>query len=37
MVLQDAPEKTAQILLDFWRRNERINLPFKGIKKVGES
>lgn len=34
---EDAPEKTARILVDFWRRNERINLPLKGVKKVGES
>ncbi|SPO34911.1 related to Protein phosphatase methylesterase 1 [Pseudozyma flocculosa] len=34
---EDAPDKTASILVDFWRRNERIKLPLKGIKKVGEA
>jgi protein phosphatase methylesterase 1 len=34
---EDAPDRTAKILLDFWRRNERINLPLKHIKKVGEA
>ncbi|TKY90043.1 hypothetical protein EX895_000041 [Sporisorium graminicola] len=33
---EDAPERTARILFDFWRRNERIHLPLKNIKKVGE-
>ena len=33
---EDAPDRTARILVDFWRRNERINLPMKHIKKVGE-
>ncbi|SPO20603.1 related to Protein phosphatase methylesterase 1 [Ustilago trichophora] len=33
---EDAPDRTARILIDFWRRNERINLPLKHIKKVGE-
>ena len=33
---EDAPDRTAKILIDFWRRNERINLPLKHIKKVGE-
>lgn len=32
--VQDDPTQLAQILLDFWRRNDRI-LP-KGIKKVGD-
>ncbi|KAJ1030642.1 hypothetical protein NDA18_001881 [Ustilago nuda] len=33
---EDAPERTAKVLVDFWRRNERLNLPVR-IKKVGES
>lgn len=33
---EDAPDRTARVLIDFWRRNERINLPLKHIKKVGE-
>ncbi|CBQ67402.1 related to Protein phosphatase methylesterase 1 [Sporisorium reilianum SRZ2] len=33
---EDAPDRTARILIDFWRRNERIHLPLKNIKKVGE-
>ncbi|KAJ6611157.1 protein phosphatase methylesterase [Mycena sp. CBHHK59/15] len=35
MLHEDDPTHVAEILLDFWRRNDRI-LPFKGIKKVGE-
>lgn len=34
---EDAPDRTARILVDFWRRNERIHLPLKHIKKVGEA
>jgi len=34
MLHEDNPEKVAKILVDFWKRNERIILP--GIKKVGE-
>ncbi|GAC93985.1 hypothetical protein PHSY_001554 [Pseudozyma hubeiensis SY62] len=34
---EDAPERTARILMDFWRRNERVHLPLKHIKKVGEA
>ncbi|KAF8338310.1 protein phosphatase methylesterase [Cantharellus anzutake] len=34
MLHEDNPEKVSQILVDFWKRNERITLP--GIKKVGE-
>lgn len=33
---QDAPERAARILVDFWKRNERVQLPFKRFKKVGE-
>ncbi|SNX81326.1 related to Protein phosphatase methylesterase 1 [Melanopsichium pennsylvanicum] len=34
---EDAPDRTAKILIDFWRRNERIiNLPVK-VKKVGDA
>uniref|UniRef100_V5F069 Protein phosphatase methylesterase 1 n=2 Tax=Kalmanozyma brasiliensis (strain GHG001) TaxID=1365824 RepID=V5F069_KALBG len=33
---EDAPQRTAQILLDFWRRNERISLLVR-VKKVGEA
>lgn len=32
--LQDDPPKLAEILVDFWRRNERVVVP--GVKKVGE-
>ncbi|PWN49458.1 protein phosphatase methylesterase [Violaceomyces palustris] len=31
---EDAPERTAKILVDFWRRNDSISIG--GIKKVGE-
>ncbi|KAJ9477169.1 Protein phosphatase methylesterase 1 [Pseudozyma hubeiensis] len=34
---EDAPDRTAKILMDFWRRNERVHLPLKHIKKVGEA
>ncbi|KAM0790177.1 hypothetical protein ACM66B_005496 [Microbotryomycetes sp. NB124-2] len=34
-VQEDAPEKTADLLLKFWRRNDRIDV-LKGVKKVGE-
>ncbi|PWZ03056.1 alpha/beta-hydrolase [Testicularia cyperi] len=33
---EDAPDRTARILVDFWRRNERVQIPSKLIKKVGE-
>lgn len=33
---EDAPDRTARLLIDFWRRNERIPLNLKNIKKVGE-
>ncbi|KAK4046685.1 Protein phosphatase methylesterase 1 [Microbotryomycetes sp. JL201] len=34
-VQEDAPEKTADLLLKFWRRNDRTDV-LKGVKKVGE-
>lgn len=34
MCLQDDPPKLAEVLVDFWRRNERVVVP--GVKKVGE-
>ncbi|CDZ98802.1 Predicted acetyltransferases and hydrolases with the alpha/beta hydrolase fold [Phaffia rhodozyma] len=34
-IQQDDPERLAEVLVDFWRRNEGVNL--KGIKKVGET
>jgi len=34
MIHEDDPEKLAQILVDFWRRNERVVI---GVKKVGEA
>ncbi|KAK4048154.1 Protein phosphatase methylesterase 1 [Microbotryomycetes sp. JL221] len=34
-VQEDAPDKTADVLLSFWRRNDR-NDVLKGVKKVGE-
>ena len=32
-VIQDSPERLAEILVEFWRRNERVVV---GVKKVGE-
>jgi hypothetical protein len=32
---QDAPEKTAQTLLDFWRRNQAALLPVR-VHRVGQ-
>ncbi|KAJ7107063.1 Alpha/Beta hydrolase protein [Mycena epipterygia] len=37
MLHEDDPTHVAEILLDFWRRNDRVRLPFKGIKGVGEA
>ncbi|GAA5860674.1 hypothetical protein JCM3774_006247 [Rhodotorula dairenensis] len=34
-VHEDAPERTAEILLSFWERNDRTDV-LKGVKKVGE-
>ncbi|EIM90705.1 protein phosphatase methylesterase [Stereum hirsutum FP-91666 SS1] len=34
MLHEDDPPKLAEILVDFWRRNERVVAP--GVKKVGE-
>ena len=34
--VQDAPEKTSQILWEFYRRNDRTDV-LKGVKKVGEA
>ncbi|KAI5480668.1 hypothetical protein MNV49_007595 [Pseudohyphozyma bogoriensis] len=34
-VMEDAPEKTADLLLMFWRRNDRTDI-LKGVKKVGQ-
>ena len=33
-ISKDEPTRLAEILVEFWRRNERILLP--GIKKVGD-
>ncbi|KAM0746851.1 protein phosphatase methylesterase [Meredithblackwellia eburnea MCA 4105] len=35
-VQEDAPEKTADLLLSFWVRNDRTDI-LKGVKKVGET
>ena len=37
MVQEDDPRRLAEVLVGFWRRNERLVLPLKGIKKVGEA
>ena len=34
--LQDDPERLAEVLVEFWRRNERITVNIKNLKKVGE-
>lgn len=34
MLQEDDPTGTAKILIDFWRRNERL---IAGVKKVGEA
>ena len=33
IVLQDDPAKLAEILVEFWKRNERVVI---GVKRVGE-
>jgi protein phosphatase methylesterase 1 len=33
---QDDPTHVAEILLDFWRRNDRLRMPIK-VKGVGEA
>ena len=33
---EDAPERLAQTLLEFWHRNDRVDV-LKGVKKVGET
>jgi len=34
MIQEDDPTKLAEILVDFWKRNEKVLV---GVKKVGES
>lgn len=36
MLHEDNPEKIAGLLVEFWKRNERLPIGFK-VKKVGES
>lgn len=36
MLHEDDPEKIARILVEFWKRNERLPVGFK-VKKVGDS
>lgn len=33
-IQQDVPERLAELLIEFWRRN--VPLDLRGIKKVGE-
>jgi hypothetical protein len=33
MLHEDDPTRVAEVLVDFWKRNERV---IKGVKKVGE-
>ncbi len=33
MLIQDDPTRMADVLVEFWRRNERVVV---GVKKVGE-
>ena len=35
MLHEDDPTGAAEVLVEFWRRNERANIPIK-VKKVGE-
>jgi len=34
---EDDPERLAEVLVEFWRRNERITVNIKNLKKVGDS
>lgn len=33
---EDAPARTAIVVVEFWRRNERVGDVLKGVKKVGQ-
>lgn len=35
MLHEDDPQRIAEIVVEFWRRNERVTVPIK-VKKVGE-
>jgi len=37
MLHEDDPARTAEVLVDFWKRNERVVIGSKVIKKVGEA
>lgn len=36
MVQEDDPRRLAELVVGFWRRNERLVVGIKGVKKVGE-